>query len=81
MELIIKSYYLFDIARAHEQRAIVDVLRDKAELFFLHKNYSPMVEYLYIELLCNGPHSIIKTSRPKYVEDKQQKYFPRQTDN
>lgn len=81
MELIIKSYFLFDIARAHEQRAIVDVLRDKAELFFMHKNYSPMVENLYIELLCNGLHSNIITRRPKYIEDKQQKYFPRQKDS
>lgn len=73
--------YRIDISMVHKHYPIVYALCNYAKSFFKQKSYSQMVDNLDIELVCVQPGGHIKLFRPQYVEDKQQKYFPRQKDS
>lgn len=73
--------YRIDISMARKHYPIVYALCNYAKSFFKQKSYSQMVDNLDIELVCVQPGGHIKLFRPQYVEDKQQKYFPRQKDS
>ena len=79
MKLFFSHYFFYTPDEVGRLYNIVDAFNDLSKLFFSRKRFSSMINTVDINLICGDDEH--KQIRPRYIEDKHPKVFPRKKDS